>query len=184
MNLIIIIGPQAVGKMTVGEELAKQLDYKLFHNHMTIDMVMKLFTYEEGAPLIRAFRQQIFEHFLKSSNKGLIFTYVVAFDMESDIQYLEYLKTLYEEDNVYVVELFAPLETRLERNKTEDRLAKKWTKRNIEESEQRLKDTLMKHRVTSYDDELSAFNYIKIDNTKLSKEEVTSLILNRFKLKE
>lgn len=39
MELVILFGPQAVGKMTVGQELAKQTGFKLFHNHMTIDLV-------------------------------------------------------------------------------------------------------------------------------------------------
>ena len=36
-KFILIIGPQAVGKMTVGQELAKMTGYKLFYNHMTIE---------------------------------------------------------------------------------------------------------------------------------------------------
>ncbi len=43
MKLIIIFGPHAVGKMTVGQELVKITDLKLFHNHMTIDIVSDLF---------------------------------------------------------------------------------------------------------------------------------------------
>ena len=38
-DLIMITGPQAVGKMTVGQELAKLTNFKLFHNHMSIDLV-------------------------------------------------------------------------------------------------------------------------------------------------
>lgn len=33
MNLIVLIGSGAVGKMTVGQELMKITDYRLFHNH-------------------------------------------------------------------------------------------------------------------------------------------------------
>lgn len=43
MKLIIIFGPHAVGKMTVGQELSKTTNLKLFHNHMTIDIVNDLF---------------------------------------------------------------------------------------------------------------------------------------------
>ena len=38
-KFIQILGPQAVGKMTVGQELAKITNYKLLYNHMTIEMV-------------------------------------------------------------------------------------------------------------------------------------------------
>jgi len=42
--LVIIIGPHAVGKMTVGQELAKLTGLKLFHNHMSIELVRKFFS--------------------------------------------------------------------------------------------------------------------------------------------
>lgn len=45
MKFILIFGPQAVGKMTVGQELAKLTDLKIFHNHMTIDLVSPFFDY-------------------------------------------------------------------------------------------------------------------------------------------
>lgn len=43
MKLVIIFGPHAVGKMTVGQKLAKITALGLFHNHMTIDIVSDLF---------------------------------------------------------------------------------------------------------------------------------------------
>ena len=36
-TLVIIFGPPAVGKMTVGSKLSKLTGLKLFHNHMTIE---------------------------------------------------------------------------------------------------------------------------------------------------
>lgn len=182
MDLVIIVGPQAVGKMTVGEVLAKKKGYKLFHNHMTIDLVLTLFSYEEGQKLIGSFREQIFKEFLHSSSNGLVFTYVWAFELQSEWDYIEHLKELYSEHNVYIVELCADLETRLKRNKTENRLEKKWTKRDIKTSDERLKDTLKRHRTTSFEGEVTYPNYIKIDNTDLSKEEVANIIMKEFNL--
>lgn len=40
MKLVIIFGNLAIGKMTVGQELAKITNLKLFHNHMTIEPVI------------------------------------------------------------------------------------------------------------------------------------------------
>ena len=34
MDLIVIFGTGAVGKMTVGQELTKITDFRLFHNHL------------------------------------------------------------------------------------------------------------------------------------------------------
>ncbi len=61
MRLVLLFGPQAVGKMTVGQELAKMTGLKLFHNHMTIDLVLNFFEY--GTPpfkrLVNSFRNEI-----------------------------------------------------------------------------------------------------------------------------
>lgn len=35
MHVVIICGPTASGKMTVGQELQKLTAFKLFHNHMS-----------------------------------------------------------------------------------------------------------------------------------------------------
>ena len=62
MKFVMIIGPQAVGKMTVGQELAKITGLKLFHNHMTIELVTPFFNYssEQGKKLVHSFRMQIY----------------------------------------------------------------------------------------------------------------------------
>lgn len=59
MKFVLIFGPQAVGKMTVGHELEKITDLKLFHNHMTIELVDPFFKYgtKEGNRLVSLFRQ-------------------------------------------------------------------------------------------------------------------------------
>lgn len=97
MKLVILFGPQAVGKMTVGQELAKQTGLKLFHNHMTIDLVSNFFDYGtvEGKRLVSLFRQEIFEAVAESGLPGLIFTYVWAFDMQEDWAYIESLYQLF-----------------------------------------------------------------------------------------
>ena len=46
MKFVVIFGPPAVGKMSVGYELAKLTGLKLFHNHMTIDLVLNFLSLE------------------------------------------------------------------------------------------------------------------------------------------
>lgn len=43
MKEVIVYGPPAVGKLTVATELAEQTGYKLFHNHLTVDLVSSLY---------------------------------------------------------------------------------------------------------------------------------------------
>jgi hypothetical protein len=45
-ELVLLFGPQAVGKMTVGQELARITELKLFHNHMTIDLLEPYFLFQ------------------------------------------------------------------------------------------------------------------------------------------
>lgn len=43
MKLLVLIGPPAVGKATVGRIIAEKTNFKLFHNHMIMDGVIELF---------------------------------------------------------------------------------------------------------------------------------------------
>jgi hypothetical protein len=186
MKLVLVFGPQAVGKMTVGQELAKITGLKLFHNHMTIDLVSHFFDYgtKEGKRLVNLFRREIFEEVSKSNLYGMIFTYVWAFNLQDDWDYVNQVVQLIESrgGTVYFVELEAELEERLERNKSSNRLEHKPSKRNIEWSEDDLKKSMKKYRLNSLEGEINYSNYIKINNTNLSAEEVAKSIKDKFKL--
>ena len=82
IGLVITCGPPASGKMTIGQELAKLIDYKLFHNHMSLELVNRFFDF--GTPnfksLDKKIRFDIFNEAANSDVKGLIFTIVMAFD--------------------------------------------------------------------------------------------------------
>lgn len=172
--------------MTVGQELAKLTQLKLFHNHMTIDLVNQFFSYgtKAGRRLVSLFRQEIFEEVAKSDLEGLIFTYVWAFDLQSDWDYIEKVCTLFESNgaSVYFVELEADLDERLKRNRSPHRLEHKPTKRNIEWSDNDLMSTIEKYRLNSSEGEITKENYIKINNTNMSAEEAAKIIKERFKL--
>lgn len=183
---MLICGPQAVGKMTVGEEVARKTGLKLFHNHMTIELVSKFFSYgtPAGKRLVHSFRQQIFDEVIASDLPGLIFTFVWAFDMQSDWDYVDQLLKKFENAGAetYVVELQADVEERLKRNKTEHRLEEKPTKRNLEWSENELLRSMKKYRLNSLENEIPYRNYLKIDNTNLSAEETAQEIVAFFEL--
>ena len=69
MKFVILFGPLAVGKMTVGQELEKITDLKLFHNHMTIELVLPFFDMYSSSfnKLVNSFRMQLFKKLLKVS---------------------------------------------------------------------------------------------------------------------
>ncbi len=57
MKLVVLHGPPGVGKLTVGRELAALTGYRLFHNHLTVDLVHALF--EFGTSPFRELRERI-----------------------------------------------------------------------------------------------------------------------------
>ena len=186
MNLIILFGPHAVGKMTVGQELAKLTGYKLFHNHMTIDPVAALFDQDPQLmwPLVTSFREQIFEAFTHSQNKGLIFTFMWALDEPSDHAYIQGIEDRFTAIGAKVcyVELCADQDVRLERNKTPNRLEHKPSKRNLERSEAMFTSLEAKYRLNSFEGEIDKQHYLKIDNTHLEAQTVAKQIVKHFEL--
>ena len=183
MKLVFIIGNAAVGKMTVGQELTKITDLRLFHNHMSIEPILEIFGDFNGNA-IKRFREMIFEEFAKSNKYGLIFTYMWAFDCQDDWNYIEHIKSIFEPygTEFYYVELVAPQSVRLERNGSENRLKHKPSKRDIKLSNKRLIDDDSNYRIESLDGEIPFENYIKIDNSNLSAEETAKMIKERFNL--
>lgn len=183
MNLIIIIGSGAVGKMTVGQELMKITDYRLFHNHMMIEPVIEIFG-SFNAPVISKLREVIFDEFIKNDCKGMIFTFMWAFDMQSDWDYIHHITEKFQQSGgtVYYVELVADQRVRIERNKTENRLKNKASKRDLAVSEERMLLEETKYRIVSLDGEIPFKHYIKIDNTCLKPEETARQIKDFFHL--
>lgn len=188
MKFVLIAGPQAVGKMTVGKAIMEKTGLRLFHNHMTIEPVLRLFPYntKEAQYLIKHFREEIFKAMVNSDQKGMIFTYMWAFNLQSEYDYVDSVIELFEAHGAttYIVELESDLETRLERNKTPYRLEEKPTKRNIDWSEKEILASLDKFRLNSNPGEIKHQNYFRLNNTDLSPEEAADRIIDYFNLLE
>lgn len=183
MKLVILIGDTAVGKMTVGQELMKQTGLRLFHNHMSIEPVIEIFGIFNGTVSNRI-RQVIFEEFVKTDLPGMIFTYMWAFDQQADWDYIAQLTNLFRchGAEVYYVELIASQEVRLQRNRTENRLANKPSKRDVEWSDKRLLADDANYRCVSREGEIPFANYLRLDNTNLSPAEAACIIRENFLL--
>lgn len=181
MKLVIIIGNGAVGKMTVGQELTKITGLRLFHNHMSIEPIIDIFG-EYNGDIVRKFRELVYTEFVKTDKYGLIFTYIWAFDTQSDWDYMEHLREIFKGADIYYAALVAPQKVRLQRNTTENRLKHKPSKRNLEWSNEMIIESDLENRLESYDGEVPYENYIKIDNTKLFAAETAKIIRDRFGL--
>lgn len=182
-QLVIIVGPQAVGKMSVGLELSRLTGFKFMHNHQTIDLLLPLFDF--GSPsfmrLLFEFRRSIFEEMATSDHSGFIYSGI--WDFSSSLDRMEF-DSYCEPFNrigarISFVELEASLEKRIERNKTELRLANKPSKRDVEKSEERLirskSRTLNSSGDFPYPDQ-----HLKINNEDLNPLEVANRVCEHF----
>jgi hypothetical protein len=184
VRLLLIIGPPAVGKMTVGRAVADRSTFRLFHNHHTIELLLDVFDY--GTPpfnrLNSEFRRRIIEE-AAEAGADLVFTFVWDLDLPEESDWLARLVEPYA-DRVAVVELVAGLDTRLARNRTEHRLAEKKSKRDLEWSDANVRGMEADYRMSSVpgldapgERLLAQWPHLVLDNTDLPADEVADRIL-------
>lgn len=182
--LVMVVGPLAVGKMTVGHALAASTGLRLFHNHHTIDLVLRFFPY--GTPpfqrLVGEFRRRILEEVAASELPGSIFTYVWAFDDPREAPAVESLAGIFRARGGRVVfaELEATQEERLRRNETEFRLAEKPSKRDVATSRERLLAHDVQYRLNSGGSHDYRDDWLRIDTMRLEADAVAERIVRRF----
>ncbi|MDO4739507.1 MAG: AAA family ATPase [Eubacteriales bacterium] len=184
-NLIVVCGPQAVGKMTVAESLRDKLHWNMTMNHDSIEISDRIFGFNTPAQreFGGVFRRQVFDLAVKH-DVDLLFTYVCAFDMPSEREYLTALAAQFEASGgrFYFVELRADVETRLARNETPHRMERKPSKRDVNWSRANLLHDAEKYRLNSNEGEVWFPNHLKIDNTNLSPDEVADIVIRTFAL--
>ncbi len=86
MDLVLIYGPPASGKLTVSRELARITGYRVFPNHASLDFVRTIFDYgtEKFSELVVKYRLEMLEEAAKAG-VSVIFTsaYVEGHKMEA-----------------------------------------------------------------------------------------------------
>lgn len=77
MKLLFLHGPPAAGKLTIAREVAARTGWRLFHNHLTVNLALAV--YDFGTPGFVALREQIwltvFRRALADRLPGLVFTF-------------------------------------------------------------------------------------------------------------
>lgn len=182
--LLILFGPPAVGKMTIGRLVAAEGRFRLFHNHMTIEPLLETFGF--GSPpfntLNGEFRRRVMEE-AAGHGVDLIFTVVWALDSQEDREVFESYVEIFK-DEVAFVELRADLGTRISRNRTEGRLLHKASKRNLDWSENNVRQMETQWEMTSAagyhaaEHLLSQHPHLVLDTVGLSPEESARRIID------
>lgn len=186
-ELVVLFGPPAVGKMTVGRAVCDRSDFRLFHNHHTIEPLHEIFG--QASPAFRIlngeFRRRVIEE-AAANDVRLVLTSVWNLAGEGDAVWFRSLVAPYVDRGLPVrfVELYADLDTRLARNDGADRLAAKPSKRDLEASTAHLREreaafTMNTTPGTSLpgDRVLADFPHLRLDTTHLTPAEAAARIL-------
>lgn len=192
MDLVILFGPPAVGKMTVGREICRMTGFKLAHNNMTVEPLKDIF--EFGTPpfdgLVSEFRRRIMEEAVAAGLPGLVQTFVWGLDLAEDVERVESWVRIIERGGgrVHLAELYADSRTRLSRNGSPLRREEKPTHRNQAFSQAIFRaldaEFLMSTgvRPTLADKVIAAHPHVRVDNTDLPPQEAARRIVAELRL--
>lgn len=185
-ELLVVIGPPAVGKMTVGRAVCAQSDFRLFHNHHTIEPLLEIFGF--GTPsftvLNDGFRRQVLDEAARAGVR-LVFTFVWPVDDVGDAEVVRGYLAPYADRGLPIsfVELYAGLETRLVRNMQPDRIAAKpskadltWSDAHVREAE-RLRMNTDPAVPSPADEVLAPYRHLRLDNSELTPDAAAERIL-------
>ena len=177
MKLIFIYGAPAVGKLTVSNEIAKHTDFKVFHNHLSIECIQPIF--EFGTDSFWKLLDKIRVETIKEAarvNQNLIYTFCYA-KGEDDAHVAKITKVV-EANGGEVCFVLLVCETGELENRVLEESRHKYSKANNLEL---LHEILGKYDLFSPVPERET---LRIDNTNLSAEDVARKIIKHYKLVE
>ncbi len=122
-RVVVLHGLPGVGKLTVGRELARNTGWRLFHNHLTVDLLTAVF--EFGSPAFVEWRERIWLEVLgravRDGIEGVIFTF--AAEATVSPAFLETLAGRIDSEGgeTFFVELRCEPDELLRRVETDDR---------------------------------------------------------------
>ena len=175
MKLLFIYGSPAVGKLTVANELAKQADFKVFHNHLSIDCIEPIFDFgtESYSKLIELIRFETVAEAARQ-NVSLIYTFCYAKDLD-DAHVRKITETVEANGGEICFVLLTCERGELERRVLEESRKQYGKANNLEI----LSEILGKYDLSS---PVPQRESLQIDNTNLSPLETARKIVEHFRL--
>ena len=184
--LLFVVGPPAVGKMSVGQAIAERTGLRLFHNHISIELALRYFDY--GTPAFHRIngeiRRLVNEEVAASDLPGLVFTFVWAFNRPEDQAFVdEYAKPFRQRGaRVLFVEFEATQAERLKRNECASRLAEKPSMRDLTASRRRLLEADARYQLNSDGRFDECQDYLRVNSTLLTPSQVAERVIEHFDL--
>jgi tRNA uridine 5-carbamoylmethylation protein Kti12 len=176
MKLIVIYGAPASGKLTIAKKVAQATGYKLFHNHLTVDLLKELLQF--GTPEFFELNQQIKLELLEATAKqglveGVIYTFV--YDRQTDNSFIEKLKEISKRQDIDLqfIQIYCDKEELLKRV-TEDSRKEYKKVHSAEGLSKYLESGDFMSEVPDVDSQ-------KIDSTNLEIEETVAQVLELIK---
>ena len=175
MKFVILYGPPAVGKLTTAQELSKLTGYKVFHNHLSVDIVKSL--YDFGEPKFWVLVRTIRELFIESAAKdGISTIFTLVYDAGEDDELVKQYISIVESNGGEVLLVRLTTNSDILRQRVTQESRKKFQKMMNPES---LNKWLDKYNLFELiPDKLS----LTIDNSNISPTEVAKKIVDHFKL--
>ena len=177
MKLIFIYGAPAVGKLTVSNEIAKQTDFKVFHNHLSVDCIEPIFERgtESFGKLIDLIRVVTIAEAARA-DQNLIYTFCYAKN-EDDAHVEKITKAAEENGGEVCFVLLTADKSELEKRVLENSRKKFGKAQTVE---------LMRHFFDAYDlfSPVPKRASLIIDNTNLPATETAKQIIKHFNLQK
>ncbi|MHA1675375.1 MAG: hypothetical protein ACTSYI_17325 [Promethearchaeota archaeon] len=189
MKVIFIWGPKEVGKASVGREISKITGFRPLyaHNMMKMHSILFHWVYGRFLKVEMDIYFQILDELLESDIPGIILTKVRYLNRKRDNQLVETVLDKFRAKGVPIqeVELFADIDVRLERTKTELRSLGKPYNRIITTSEQSLRRWFKSDLQVNSPHPFGPVheNYLKIDTSHQTVAETTQQIMDGFHIK-
>lgn len=175
MKLLFIYGSPAVGKLTVANEIAKQTDFKVFHNHLSIDCIAPIFEFGTKSfwDLVHLIRVETISEAARVG-QSLIYTFCYAKDSD-DAHVAKIADAVRENGGAVCFVLLTAEKEVLEQRVLEDSRRKFGKIDNLE---------ILREMFDKYDlfSPVNDFESLIVDNTNLSIKATARKIIEHFNL--
>lgn len=175
MKLVVLYGPPAVGKLTVAQEVSRLTGFKLFHNHLSWNVVTSVFEWR-SEPFNRALleiRQLMFRE-AAQADIDLLFTFVYSAS-RADVAQSYFASVEDHGGTVCLVRLTAP-RTVLEQHVVNDSRREVGKMATVEELHRYFE------KVTDVDQPIPGRPSLELDTAVLEPEEAARAVVAHYQL--